>query len=65
MTMPSAAACVSDQSPWHRRATTVSYYRVVWTGTARCVWHHWSVATSSVSLCRRPKADILNITQAY
>jgi len=47
LTIPSlvshAAACVSDQSPWHRRAATVSYHRVVWTRTVRCGWRHWSV----------------------
>jgi len=27
--------------------------RCVWTGTAHSGWRHWSVSTSSVSLCRR------------
>jgi len=34
-------------------STTASYQRVMWTATARCGWRHWSVASLSVSLCRR------------
>jgi len=59
LTMPSdqscSSVCIRPQSPWHRRAATVSYHRVVWTGTARCGWRHWLMATTSVSLCRRRK----------
>jgi len=38
---------------WQAATATASYQRVVWTGTAHCGWCHWSMATLSVSLCRR------------
>ena len=45
--------------------TTASYHCVVWTGTARCGWRHWSVATSSVSLCWCHNPGIVRILCRY